>query len=177
MADIMFCELPSDIVRDIYRKYAIVRDDLMMNERARGIAGGLGDSIARAMKTHGHFAHHIMTGNPSNHFVIFLGHVRMYGKSSLITFNFYEQPTSVVLKIKSRDGVYMITDCDHDVQDMFIDRVIFFAVQHFNRLALLVNHRRPPKKWIQFRLRDVMLSELSKETDISEFRLKQILDC
>lgn len=173
----MFHTLPSDIVRDIYRKYAIVRDDLMMNERARSIAGGLGDSIARAMKTQGRFAHHITAGNPSDHFVIFLGNVRMYGKSSLITFTFYEQTTSVVLKIKTRDGVYVITECDHDVQDIFIDRVIFFAIQHFNNLTLLVNHRRPPKKWIQFRLRDVMLSELSKETDISEFRLGQILDC
>lgn len=173
----MFHTLPSDIVRDIYSKYAVVRDDIMMNECARGISRGLGDAIARAMKTQGRFAHHVMTGNPSNHFVIFLGHVRVYGKSSLITFNFYEQSTSVVLKVKSRDGVYMITDCDHDVQDIFIDRVIFFAIQHFNELAPLVNHRRPPKKWIQFRLRDVMLSELSEETDISEFRLKKILDC
>lgn len=173
----MFHALPSDIVRDIYRKYAIARDNIMMNERARDIAGGLGDSIARAMKTQGRFAHHIMTGDPSNHFVIFLGHVRMYGKSSLITFSFYEQSTSVVLKIKSINGVYMITDCDHDVRDIFIERVIFFAIQHFNELAPLVSHRRPPKKWIQFRLRDVMLSELSKETDISEFRLKRILDC
>lgn len=173
-------DLSYDVARKIYVKYCALRNADEMKKAAHGVAVAMSDHLVDALNTKGQNTCYSTTTchipNAKEDVNIY-GTMRVYGTGRIITLYFRGLDlTTVVLKIKPRDGVYNITDCDYETGDMFTILVITIAVEHFNERLAIVNLRRPPKKWIKFHLRDKILSDLSIETNISVYRLQKILD-
>ena len=161
-------ELSSDVVRQIYVKYAALRNADEMRKAAQKMAVVVSDYLVHSINTKGQYTYYPPT---LCHLLNFSGHVRIYGTGRIVTLQF-----TVVVKIKPRDGVYMITECEYETCDMFAILAMSLLVEHFNNRLAIVNMRRPTKSWIKFHLRDKIISDLSAETNISVYRLEKILD-
>lgn len=166
-------ELPSDIVRNIYVKYAALRNADDMKKAAQEVAVTVSDYLCHSINTKGQNAYYPPT---LYHLVNFSSHVRIYGTGRIVTLYFCDRQLTAILKIKPRDGVYNITECDYETCDMFAILAMTLLVEHFNSRLAIVNMRRPPRSWIKFHLRDKIISDLSAETNISVYRLEKILD-
>lgn len=166
-------ELPCDVLRKIYVKYAALRNADEMRNAAQRMAVVVSDYLVHAINTKGQYTYDppVMC-----HLLNFSGNVRIYGTGRIVTLYFCDRQLTVVLKIKPRDGVYMITECDYDTCDMFAILAMTLLIEHFNTRNAIVNARRPTKSWIKFHLRDKLISDLSVETNISVYRLEKILD-
>jgi hypothetical protein len=165
-------ELPSDVVRNIYVKYCGLRNADEMRKAAQKVAVTVSDYLVHSINTKGQY-----TYPPTLcHLVNFSGHVRIYGMGRIVTLHFCDRQLTVILKIKPRDGVYIITECEYDTCDIFAILAISHLVEHFNTRIVIVNARRPTRSWIKFHLRDRIISDLSAETNISVYRLEKIID-
>lgn len=169
-----FDGLSPDVIRRIYIKYAGIRNDIEMRIAARKVAVAVSDYLVHSINdSKGIFAYY----SPDMHHLInFSGHVRIYGTGRIVTLYFCDRQIIVVLKIKPRDGVYIITDIDYETCDIFAILSMSLLVEHFNTRFAIVNARRPTRSWIKFHLRDKLISDLSAETNISVYRLQRILD-
>jgi hypothetical protein len=166
-------ELPSDVVRNIYVKYCGLRNADDMRRAAQKVAVTVSDYLVHALNTKGQYTYYPPT---LCHLINFSGHVRIYGTGRIVTLHFCDRQLTVILKIKPRDGVYIITECEYDTCDMFAILAMSLLVEHFNGRVVIANARRPTKSWIKFHLRDKLISDLSVETQISVYRLEKILD-
>lgn len=166
-------DLSSDVLRQIYVKYAALRNADEMRKAAQKMAVVVSDYLSHALNTKGQYTYYPPT---LCHLLNFSGHVRIYGTGRIVTLQFCDRQLTVVVKIKPRDGVYMITECDYETCDMFAILAMTLLVDHFNNRLAIVNSRRPTKSWIKFHLRDKIISDLSAETNISVYRLEKILD-
>lgn len=166
-------DLPSDVVRNIYVKYCGLRNADEMKKAAQKVAVIVSDYLVHTLNTKGPYSYY----SPSLcNLLNFSGHVRIYGTGRIVTLHFCDRKLTVILKIKPRDGVYMITECDYDTCDMFAISAMTLLLEHFNSRIVIVNARRPTKSWIKFHLRDKLISDLAVETNISVYRLEKILD-
>ena len=165
--------LSQDVIRNIYVKYAALRNADEMRKAAQRVAVIVSDYLSHALTTKGQYdyCHPTMC-----HLLNFSGHVRIYGTGRIVTLYFCDRQLTVILKIKPRDGVYNITECEYETCDMFAILALTLLVEHFNNRLAIVNARRPTKSWIKFHLRDKIISDLSTETNISVYRLEKILD-
>ena len=166
-------KLPSDVLRQIYVKYAAFRNADEMRKAAQKVAVTVSDYLCHSINTKGQNTYYPPT---LCHLVNFSGHVRIYGTGRIVTLYFCDRQLTVILKIKPRDGVYNITECEYETCDMFAILAMSLLVEHFNNRLAIVNMRRPPRSWIKFHLRDKIISDLSVETQISVYRLEKILD-
>jgi hypothetical protein len=167
-------KLPSDVLRQIYVKYCGLRNADEMRKSAQKVAIAVSDYLVHALNTKGKYTYYPPT---LCHLINFSGHVRIYGTGRIVTLRFGDRQLSVILKIKPRDGVYIITDHDmYETCDMFAILAMSLLVEHFNTRIAIVNMRRPTKSWIKFHLRDKIISDLSAETQISVYRLEKIID-
>ena len=165
--------LSPDVIRNIYVKYAALRNADEMRKAAQRVAVVVSDYLVHAINTNGQYTYYPQT---MCHLLNFSGHVRIYGTGRIVTLQFCDRQLTVILKIKPRDGVYIITECEYDTCDMFAILAMTLLVEHFNTRIAIVNMRRPTKSWIKFHLRDKIISDLSAETQISVYRLEKILD-
>lgn len=166
-------DLPSDVVRNIYVKYCGLRNADEMKKAAQKVAVIVSDYLVHSLNTKGPYSYY----SPSLcNLLNFSGHVRIYGTGRIVTLHFCDRKLTVILKIKPRDSVYMITECDYDTCDMFAISAMTLLLEHFNSRVVIVNARRPTKSWIKFHLRDKLISDLAVETNISVYRLEKILD-
>jgi hypothetical protein len=166
-------KLSCDVIRKIYVKYAALRDADEMKKAAQRVAVVISDYLVHSINAKGQYDYYHPT---LCHLLNFSGHVRIYGTGRIVTLYFCDRQLTVVLKIKPRDGVYNITECDYDTCDMFAIFAMSLLVEHFNNRLAIVNMRRPTKSWIKFHLRDKIISDLSAETNISVYRLEKIID-
>lgn len=166
-------KLPSDVLRQIYVKYCGLRNADEMRKAAQRVAVVVSDYLVHSINTKGQNTYYPPT---LCHLVNFSGHMRIYGTGRIVTLYFCDRQLTVILKIKPRDGVYNITECEYETCDMFAILAMTLLVEHFNNRLAIVNMRRPPRSWIKFHLRDKIISDLSAETQISVYRLEKILD-
>ena len=169
----MDIDLSPDVIRKIYVKYCGLRNADEMRKAAQKMAVVVSDYLVHSINTKGQYTYYPPT---LCHLLNFSGHVRIYGTGRIVTLQFCDRQLTVVVKIKPRDGVYMITECDYETCDMFAILAMTLLVDHFNNRLAIVNMRRPTKSWIKFHLRDKIISDLSAETNISVYRLEKILD-
>lgn len=166
-------DLSEDMIRIVYRKYASIRNSIEMDIAAQKVAMIVSDYLVHAVLSTGQYAYY----SPQMcHLLNFFGNVKIYGIGRLITLRFCDRTLTLILKIKPKDGIYIITDYDYDTTDVFAIKMIFFLIEHFNTRFVIVNKRRPTKGWIQFHLRDKIIEDLAAETNISVYRLEKILD-
>jgi hypothetical protein len=104
------------------------------------------------------------------------GFIRVYGTGRVVTLEFLDRTIKAVFRIKQTDGVYSITDHECITDNEFAKQVVKSLVTQFNDRLVLVNKRRPTKSWIQMQLRDKIIEDLSRITNISVYRLERILD-
>ena len=166
-------DLSSDVLRQIYVKYAALRNADEMRKAAQKVAVVVSDYLVHAINTKGQYTYYPPT---LCHLINFSGHVRIYGTGRIVTLHFCDRQLTVILKIKPRDGVYIITECEYETCDMFAILAMSLLVEHFNTRIAIVNMRRPTNSWIKFHLRDKIISDLSAETQISVYRLEKIID-
>lgn len=165
--------LPRDVSRMVYVKYCAIRNAMEMRNAARRVAVVISDYLYHSLTSKGPYTYDLST---MCHLKNFSGNVRIYGTGRIVTLHLCDRQLMIVFKIKPRDGVYIITECDYDTCDMFVILAMTQLVEHFNSRLAIVNARRPTKSWIKFHLRDKLITELSAETSISVYRLEKILD-
>ena len=165
--------VPNDVLRKIYGMAIEMRNLIVMEETAERVAGGLADDMAFSVTGSGvyGFFSSDMSKLKNSH-----GFIRVYGMGRVITLEFLDRTIKAVFRIKQSDGVYIITDHECITDNEFAKQVVKSLVTQFNDRLVLVNKRRPTKGWIQMQLRDKIIEDLARATNISVYRLERILD-
>lgn len=165
--------LPNDVLRKIYVMAIELRNVLVMEATAERVAFGLADDMAFSVSGSGVYG---FFSSDMNKLKNSHGFIRVYGTGRIITLEFLDRTIKAVFRIKQTDGVYTITDHECVTDNDFALHVCKKLVEEFNNRLVLVNKRRPNKSWIQMQLRDKILEDLSRSTNISMYRLQRILD-
>jgi hypothetical protein len=165
--------LPNDVLRKIYVMAIELRDALVMNAAAERVARGLVEDMAFSVSGSGVYG---FFSSDMNKLKNSHGFIRVYGTGRVVTLEFLDRTIKAVFRIKQVDGVYIITDHECVTENEFALLVCKLLIDQFNDRLVLVNKRRPTKSWIQMQLRDRILEDLSKSTNISVYRLERILD-
>jgi hypothetical protein len=163
--------LPNDILRTVYKRAVeLINNDIKIDS-AKKIAKGLVGNIAIGCGgTHAFFTTNMNVLKNCH------GTLRAYGAGRVVTLEMNDRKERSVFRIKNVEGEYKIVDYEYFTTDEFCSLVITSLVEQFNESRVLVNKRRPTKAWINMNLREKMLSDLARETNISEYRLAKILD-
>jgi hypothetical protein len=150
-----------------------LRNVIVMDEAAERVARGLAEDMAFSVTGSGvyGFFSSDMSKLKNSH-----GFIRVYGTGRVITLEFLDRTIKAVFRIKQSDGVYIIVDHVIQTDNEFAKRVVESLVEQFNDQQVLVNKRRPTRSWIQMQLRDKIIEDLSRSTNISVYRLEKILD-
>jgi hypothetical protein len=165
--------IPNDVLRLIYTMAVELRDIYVMEETAGKVARGLAEDIAFSVTGSGVFGFFSsdMSKLKNSH-----GFIRQYGMGRVITLEFLDRTIKAVVRIKQTDGVYSITDHECITDNEFAKQVVESLVNQFNSSLVLVNKRRPNRSWVRLQLRDKIIEDLSRSTNISVYRLQRILD-
>jgi hypothetical protein len=166
-------EVPNDVLRKIYVMAMELRNSIVMEETAERVAKGLTGDMEFSVSGSGvyGFFSSDMSKLKNSH-----GFIRVYGTGRVVTLEFLDRTIKAVFRIKQSDGVYAITDYECITENQFASRVVKSLVTQFNDRLVLVNKRRPTRSWIQMQLRDKIIEDLSRSTNISVYRLEKILD-
>lgn len=150
-----------------------MRDVLIMHETAERVANGLTEDMARSIAGSGAYG---FFGKDVSKLDNFHGFIRVYGTGRIVTLEFLNRTIQAIIRIRQVEGVYCITDHECITENEFAKKIVDSLVDQFNDRLILINKRRPTKRWIQMRTRDCILEDLSRETNISMYRLQRILD-
>jgi len=171
--DFMFASLPNDILRNIYTKAIVLRNDDKKKAAIRDAALEVIDYLK--ISCDGRTSHAFSSS--SDRLSIMkscLGWVRQDGSGKHGSLSFrhggYTQ-----FNIKNVDGEYRIDYISTEDMDEFGKMVVESIKEEFNCAHVLVNKRRPTSGWVKFQLLTKSIEEISQDTRISVYRLKKII--
>ncbi|APC25681.1 hypothetical protein BST79_gp168 [Only Syngen Nebraska virus 5] len=168
----MFSGLPNDILRDIYASAIVLRNEDKKKGAARGAALEVIDHLTIGCDDRTSYA--FSSSDKMSIMESCLGWVRQDGSGKHGSLSF-RHGGHTRFYIKKFDGEYKIDYISMEDVDEFGKMVVEYIMKEFNCAHVLVNKRRPTSAWVKNQLLTKTIEEISKETNISVYRLAKII--
>jgi len=168
----MFSGLPNDILRDIYASAIVLRNEDNKKGAARGAALEVIDHLMVGCGDRTSYA--FSSSDKMSIMESCLGWVRKDGSGKHGSLSF-RHGGHTRFYIKKFDGEYKIDYISMEDVDEFGKMVVEYIMKEFNCAHVLVNKRRPTSAWVKNQLLTKTIEEISKETNISVYRLAKII--
>jgi hypothetical protein len=168
----MFSGLPNDILRDIYTSAIVLRNEDKKKGAARDAALEVIDHLMVGCDDRTSYA--FSSSDKMSIMESCLGWVRQDGSGKHGSLSF-RHGGHTRFYIKKFDGEYKIDYISMEDVDEFGKMVVEYIMKEFNCAHVLVNKRRPTSAWVKIQLLTKTIEEISKETNISVYRLSKII--
>lgn len=171
--EFMFASLPNDILRNIYTKAIVLRNDDKKKAAARDAALEVIDYLKISCDDR---TSHAFSSSSDKLSIMksCLGWVRQDGSGKYGSLSF-RCGGFTRFNIKNVDGEYRIDYISTEDMDEFGKMVVESIKEEFNYAHVLVNKRRPTSGWINSQLLTKSIEDISQDTRISVYRLRKII--